>query len=94
MKRILSAAFVASTLLAAGGALADEQTIALKVDNLFCASCPYIVKQTLSRVPGVNEVKVSFQKKTAIVTFDDQKTDAAALTAATSGIGFPSTVIE
>lgn len=92
MKRVLSAAFAASTLLAAGGALADEQTIALKVDNLFCASCPYIEKKTFSRVPGVKEVKASYQNKTAIVAIDDRKTDAAALTAATAGVGFPSTV--
>ena len=31
---------------------------------------------------------------TAVVTFDDRKTDLAALLAATAGTGFPATVIE
>ena len=39
---------------------------------------------------GVNEVEVSYKEKTAIVTFDDNQTDVAALTAATTDAGFPS----
>jgi mercuric ion binding protein len=94
MKRLWTAAFAALMLLAAHGASADERTVILKVDNLFCATCPYIVKQVLSRVPGVTEVEVSYQEKTAVVTFDDRTTDLAALLAATAGTGFPATVIE
>ncbi len=94
MKRLLAAAFAALMLLAAHGASAAERTVTLKVDNLFCATCPYIVKRTLSRIPGVTEVEVSYEEKTAVVTFDDRKTDLAALLAATAGTGFPATVIE
>jgi mercuric ion binding protein len=39
-------------------------------------------------------VAVSFKKKRATVTFDDNKTNVAALTAATANVGFPSRVIE
>ena len=39
-------------------------------------------------------VAVSFKKKTAVVAFDDSKTNVAALTAATANVGFPSRVIE
>ncbi len=94
MKRLSTAAFAALLLLAADGASAAERTVTLKVDNLFCATCPYIVKQVLSRIPGVTEIEVSYQEKTAVVTFDDRKTDLAALLAATAGTGFPATVIE
>ena len=94
MKRFSTAAFAGLMLLAAHGASADERTVTLKVDNLFCATCPYIVKQALSRISGVTEVEVSYQEKTAVVTFDDRKTDVAALMAATAGTGFPSNVIE
>ncbi len=94
MKRLSTAAFAALMLLAAHGASADERTVTLKVDNLFCATCPYIVKRTLSRIPGVTEVEVSYQEKTAVITFDDRKTNLAALLAATAGTGFPATVIE
>jgi cation transport ATPase len=41
---------------------------------MYCASCPYIVKQSLTAVPGVKDVSVSFRNKTAIVTFDDTQT--------------------
>ncbi len=94
MKRLSTAAFAVLMLLAGHGASADERTVTLEVDNLFCVTCPYIVKQALSRVPGVTEVEVSYQEKTAVVTFDDRETNAAALMAATAGTGFPSKVIE
>ena len=90
MKRILGIAAVTMTLISASGALADEQTVTLAVDNLFCVTCPYIVKQTLARIDGVSAVEVSYREQTAVVTFDDAKTDVAALTTATGDAGFPS----
>jgi mercuric ion binding protein len=35
-------------------------------------------------------VAVSYQDKTAVVTYDDTKTDLKALTAATTNAGYPS----
>ena len=93
MKRILGVAAVAMTLISTSGALADEQTVTLAVDNLFCATCPYIVKQTLVRIDGVSAVEVSYREQTAVVTFDDDKTDAATLTTATGDAGFPSRLV-
>ncbi len=94
MMRFPSTLIAAVMLLAAGAALAGEQTITLKVGNLFCASCPYIVKQTLARVSGVTEVEVSYRNKTATITFDDRATDVTALLTATAGAGFPAKVVE
>jgi mercuric ion binding protein len=68
--------------------------VTLAVDNLFCATCPYIVKQVLTGVPGVRDVEVSYETKTAVVTFEDSETDIAALTEATGSVGFPSRLIE
>jgi mercuric ion binding protein len=48
------------------------------------------VKQSLTKVAGVGNVAVSYEKKTAIVTYDDAKTTLAALTAATTHAGYPS----
>ncbi len=93
MKTILAITALAMAILAAGDAGAAERTVTLKIDNLFCASCPYIVKQVLADVPGVRNVKVSFKNKTALVTFDDGKASVAALTAATANVGFPSTLL-
>ena len=93
MKRMLGVAAVAMTVISESAALADEQTVTLALDNLFCATCPYIVKQTLVRIDGVSAVEVSYREQTAVVTFDDDKTDVAALTTATGDAGFPSRLV-
>lgn len=90
MKTILTAVIFAASLLASASAFAGEQTVTLNVKGMTCASCPYIVKQTLSGVDGVTNVKVSFAERFAIVTYDDSKTQVAALTSATASMGFPS----
>ena len=94
MKTLLKTVTLAATLFAAGSALAGQQTVTLAVKNMTCASCPYIVKQSLAAVPGVSDVKVSFKNKIAIVTFEDSTTTVAALTAATTNNGFPSEVLK
>ena len=94
MRHVITAAGLAVMTLSAGPASAGEQTITLAVDNMSCASCPYIVKRTLADVPGVRDVKVSFRKRTALVTFDDAKADVVALTQATGSMGFPSRLVQ
>jgi periplasmic mercuric ion binding protein len=90
MKRILAAGAFAAMALCGGEAFAGEQTVTLSVEKMYCAACPYIVKQSLAKVPGVENVIVSFEKKTATVTYDDQKTTLAKLTDATLQAGYPS----
>jgi mercuric ion binding protein len=68
-------------------ALAAERTVTLAVDNMTCVSCPYTVKKALTRVPGVTGAKVSFEAKTATVTFYDTKAAVQDLTAATTHAG-------
>lgn len=94
MKTVLRALAFAVTVFAAGNVWAGEQTVTLAVKNMTCASCPYIVKQSLAAVPGVRDVKVSYEKRIAIVTFDDSATTVAALTAATANSGYPSEVLK
>jgi mercuric ion binding protein len=45
----------------------------------------------LAGIDGVAAVEVSFEEKTARVTFDDAKVEIGDLTAATAEIGYPST---
>ncbi len=90
MKRLMSLAILAAVLLAADGASAAEQTVTFAVSNMTCASCPYIVEKSLTALPGVTKVAVSFEKKSACVTFDDQTTTTDALIAATTNAGYPS----
>ena len=94
MKTILKTATFAGGILAAMPAFAEERTVILEVSGMTCASCPYIVKQSLADVQGVTAVEVSLAEKAAVVSFDDGKTEVAALIAATGNIGFPSIVKE
>lgn len=89
MKRLVPVAAIVLGLLASGAASAAEQTVKLAVGNMYCAACPTIVQQSLSAVPGVAKVDVSFKEKSAVVTFDDQKTTADALIAAATNAGYP-----
>lgn len=89
MKYLLSATF-AIGLVGSSVAFAAEKTVTLAVQNMYCAACPHTVKSSLQAVPGVKAVSVSFENKTAVVTFDDAKTSVKALTTATTNAGYPS----
>lgn len=78
--------------IAAGPAAAAERTVTLAVEGMTCASCPYIVRKTLTAVPGVLHVEVSLDDQTAKVSYDDADTTVKALTDATANSGYPSHV--
>jgi len=56
-----------------------------------CELCPATVKKALTKVPGVSSVAVSFEKKEAVVSFDDAKASVDTLIKATANAGYPST---
>ena len=68
------------------------ETVVLEVKNMTCAVCPITVGKALQKIPGVTTAEVDFDKKTARVTFDPEKTSPTALTKATSDAGYPSAV--
>ena len=76
--------------LAASAAFAAEKTVTLAVQHMTCAGCPGTVKASLQKVPGVTNVVVSAEDKTAVVTFDDSKAGVDALVKATTNAGYPS----
>lgn len=91
MKRATGiAALLAALIVAAGPARAAERSVALSVENMWCASCGYIVRSVLEEVPGVEKASVSYADKRAVVTYDDTRTDVSQLTEATAAAGFPS----
>jgi len=73
-------------------AWAAMKTVTLSVPGMTCAACPITVKKALSRVDGVHKAEVSYEKREAIVTFDDARTNGEALTKATENAGYPATV--
>jgi len=90
MNKFLSSAIVGLGLMTSATAIAGEKTVTLAVPGMYCATCPITVKGSLSAVPGVDKVTVSLVEKTAVVTFDDAKTDVPALINATTKAGYPS----
>jgi len=72
--------------------LAATKTTTLSVPGMTCAACPITVKKALDKVEGVEKTEVSFEKKEAVVTFDDAKTNIKALQEATKNAGYPSTM--
>jgi mercuric ion binding protein len=73
-------------------AWAATKTVVLSVTGMTCAACPVTVKKALNKVAGVEKVDISFEKREAVVTFDDAKTNPETLTKATKDAGYPSTV--
>ncbi len=88
MKKL--AAMIALSAVFSAPAWAASQTITLSVSGMTCAACPITVKKALSKVEGVQSAEVSYEKKEAVVTYDDAKTNVEALTKATEGAGYPS----
>ena len=91
MSKLLLSVVMAGSVVASSSAFSADKTITLAVKNMYCADCPFIVKKSLEKVPGVTEAVVSLKDKTAIVTYDDAKASVNALTSATTSAGYPST---
>ena len=66
------------------------RTITLSVSGMTCASCSDTVKTALQKVEGVEKTEVNYDKKEAVVTYDDAKTSVEALIKATDRTGYPS----
>lgn len=79
-------------VLASPSVFAETKTVTLSVPGMNCDLCPLTIKTAISQVPGVASVEASYEKKQAVVTFDDSKASVEALMKATANAGYPSTV--
>ncbi len=89
MKKLFASLVLAAVV---GPVWAATQTVILSVPGMTCAACPFTVKKALSKVEGVSKADVSYEKREAVVTFDDAKTNVQKLTKATENAGYPSSV--
>jgi len=87
---------VLALFLTTGALLASESdsTVTFDVEKMTCATCPIAVRKAMQRVDGVKEVKVSYDDKTASVTFDPTVTTATEIGQASTDVGFPAVVRE
>ena len=93
LPEVLGRAVDAQGEAGAGQTLAP-QTVTLDVPGMTCAACPITVKKAISKVDGVSKVDVSYEKRQAVVTFDDAKTSVEALTQASENAGYPASLKE
>ena len=92
--RLLILSFLTTSfLIFSNNSFAAEQTITFKVDGMYCSACPTMVKKTLINIDGVKDATVSYSKKTAVVTFEDTKTDTKSLIQATTKAGYQASVV-
>lgn len=79
-------AFVMS--FGAAVASADTTTVTIRVEGMHCGNCSASVTKKLKATAGVEDVKVSFEKKEAWIKFDDQKITVAQLREVINSTGF------
>lgn len=87
-----SCAALVILLLLAAPAWSATKTVTLSVPSMDCPVCPITVKKSLSKVQGVSKTEVSFERREAIVSFDDTQTSVETLIKATTNAGYPSTL--
>lgn len=89
MKRSFASLAIAALMTPAWAA---PQTVTLSVPGMTCPVCPITVKKALSSVEGVSKTSVNFEKREAVVSFDDARTSIQALTKASEDAGYPASV--
>jgi len=90
MKKFLL--LVACAAVWSNAAFAATKTVTLDVPGMYCSVCPITVKKALEKVPRVSKAATSLERKEAVVTYDDAKTNIDALLDATFTAAYPSEV--
>ena len=84
---VIALTFLSSVVWAA------PKAVTLSIPGMDCPTCPITIKKALGHVPGVSAIEVNLEKREASVSFDDAKTNVAALTQATENAGYPAKVV-
>ena len=69
------------------------QNVTLKIDGMTCGGCVKSVTRVLSELGGVAQADVSLEKAQAVVSFDANKVQPAALVDAVEDAGFDAEVV-
>ena len=69
---------------------AQLKTVNVPVQGMSCVSCAATVKKGLTSLDGVSEAKVSLEKRSAEVRYDDKKTSPEKIRAKVEAMGFKS----
>jgi mercuric ion binding protein len=84
---------VSAVLLAfAAPVFAGQKIVTLGVPGMTCGACPITVKKAISRVDGVTRTEVDFDRRQAVVTYDDAKANVDQILHATANAGYPASL--
>jgi mercuric ion binding protein len=89
MKHALWLLSLSASSIVAGTAWAGERTATLAVEKMYCALCPLTVAKAIEQVEGVSAVRVSFDRKEAVVKYEDSITNLEEIAAASTNAGYP-----
>lgn len=67
------------------------KTVTLKVVGMTCGGCVLGTRKVLTRLPGVSKADVSYEKGTAVVTYDPAKVTVAQMIAAIKTLNYTAT---
>ncbi|NOY69410.1 MAG: mercury transporter MerT [Deltaproteobacteria bacterium] len=67
-----------------------EKQVVLTVSNMTCFACTLTIKKALTRLDGVNRVKVTRKPPEAKITYDPARVTVKDLITATTNAGYPS----
>lgn len=68
------------------------QNVTLKINGMTCGGCVKSVTRVLSELDGVAQADVSLENAQAVVSFDENKVQPAALVEAVEDAGFDAAV--
>lgn len=69
------------------------RTVTFAVRGMTCAGCVLSTRTVLTRLPGVTKADVSYEKGTAVVTYDPAKVTIAQMIAAIQTLKYTATVV-
>lgn len=67
------------------------KTVTLAVKGMTCGGCVLGTRKVLTRLPGVSKADVSYEKGTAVVTYDPRKVTVEQMIAAIKTLGYTAT---
>jgi copper chaperone len=75
-------------IISTSSVLAVSRNVKLRVKGMTCGGCATSVEKALKATDGVQQVRVSYERGTAIVKYDDQKVTVEQLQRVVKNTGF------
>ncbi|TXG84847.1 MAG: copper chaperone [Thermomicrobiales bacterium] len=69
-------------------------TTKLTVPDMSCAHCEHTIRETLSPLPGIEQVNIDLPSKTVTVTYDSSQTGVDQMSAALAEEDYPVAAVE